>query len=78
MIYVINARVVFRDGRGTRAGTLKRIIPAKDRRGRDITKAVLETTIVDMSNVQHASIATVLYRNIVGLQEQEKQSEVPL
>ena len=73
MIYGINARVVFRDGRGTRAGTLKRIILVMDKRGRDISKAVLETTIIDMGGKAHASVAIIRYSAIVGFQEQKRE-----
>ena len=75
--YRINDRVVFRDGRGTRAGTLKRIISVMDKRGRDISKAVLETTVVDMGGKTHASVATVRYSAIVGYEEQEKREVAP-
>jgi len=77
MIYRVNARVVFRDGKGTRAGTLKRIIPARDAHGHDKTKALLETTFVDMTGVSHTSTASILYSAIVGLQEQEKREVAP-
>ena len=74
VIYGTGAHVIFNDGKHARSGTLKRIIPARDRRGRDISKAVLETTFTDLTGKAHASVATVRYSAIIGYQE---TSEVP-
>jgi hypothetical protein len=68
--------VLFRYQKQVRAGKLKAIFPALDKRGRLATRVAIETIYLDMADKAHTREVTVRHSAIVGLQEQEKR-EVP-